>query len=152
MQRSQTMRKVHLWAGFLAAVLLASAPIALSAQCGVTVQGVSFGSYDVFSTQYVDSTGAIGVSCDVATPYAVSLSPGGGSFTDRAMANGPYVLLYNLYVDAARASVWGDGSGGTATVAANAASTTHTVYGRIPARQNAHVGSYSDTITVTVNY
>jgi hypothetical protein len=28
----------------------------------------------------------------------------------------------------------------------------HTVYGRIPARQNAFVGTYTDAVTVTVTY
>lgn len=47
---------------------------------------------------------------------------------------------------------WGDGSPGTATVNGSGTTHTFTVYGRIPARQNAVVGSYSDTITVTITF
>jgi spore coat protein U-like protein len=38
------------------------------------------------------------------------------------------------------------------TVSGTGTSSDFTVYGRIPARQNASVGSYSDTITVTITF
>lgn len=121
-------------------------------QCNLSVQGVSFGNYDVFSSQSLDSTGNIGVSCDVSAPYTISLSPGSGSYTSRSMANGPHTLNYNLYTDATRTTIWGDGSGTTTTVSGSGTSANHTVYGRVPARQNAYVGSYSDSITVTLTF
>lgn len=136
----------------LAMALAMSAQQAWSATCTLNVQGVSFGTYDTFGNVAVDSAGNIAVSCDVATAYAISLSPGGGSYASRAMASGAHTLNYNLYSDAARTIVWGDGTGGTATVSGNATSANHTVYGRIPPAQNAYVGSYSDSITVTLTF
>lgn len=136
----------------LAVVLAISAQQGWGAQCNVTAQGVSFGSYDVFSNQHLDSTGNIGVSCDVSATYTIALSPGGGSYASRTMASGARTLNYNLYTDGTRTSVWGDGTGGTATVNGSGTSGNHTVYGRIPAGQNAYVGSYSDVITVTLTF
>lgn len=121
-------------------------------QCDPSAQGVSFGSYDTFSNQPLDSTGNIGVSCDVSASYSIALSPGGGSYASRAMASGAYTLKYNLYTDATRTTVWGDGTGGTATVNGSGTTADYTVYGRVPAGQNAYVGSYTDTITVTVTF
>jgi spore coat protein U-like protein len=125
---------------------------ASAVQCNVSVQSLTFGSYDTFSSQPLDSTGNVAVSCDVATAYSIALSPGGGTYASRALASGAHRLDYNAYTDATRTAVWGDGTGGSATVAGSGTSANHTVYGRIFARQNAHIGFYADTLTVTLTY
>lgn len=130
---------------------LPTAPL-WAATCNVSTQGVSFGAYDVFSTQQLDGAGTIGVSCDVSTTHSISLSPGAGSYAGRTMASGAHTLTYNLYRDATRTSVWGDGTSGTATVGGTATSESISLYGRIPAQQNKPVGSYSDSITVTLTF
>jgi hypothetical protein len=61
-------------------------------------------------------------------------------------------LLYNLYTDATLNTVWGDGTGYSATVSDTQLTAIHTVYGRIPARQNTHVGAYADTIVITLTF
>lgn len=136
----------------LAVVLAMTAQQGWAATCSLSVQGVSFGSYDTFSNVALDSTGNIGVTCDISAPYSIALSPGGGSYALRAMANGAHRLDYNLYIDATRTTVWGDGASGTAIVNGSGTSGNHAVYGRIPASQNAYVGSYSDITTVTLNF
>jgi spore coat protein U-like protein len=136
----------------IAAILLATAQQVWSATCTVSTLGVNFGSYDVFSNQNLDSTGNISVICNNATLYTIFLSPGGGSYASRSMASGVNRLNYNLYTDPSRASVWGDGSGGTSIAGGSAIPANHPIYGRIPARQNVYVGSYSDSITVTLNF
>jgi spore coat protein U-like protein len=137
-------------------LLLCSALLATTsasgATCAIAAQGMVFGAYDVFNSQSLDGASGISVSCDVAVAYTVAMSPGGGSYALRAMTYGPHVLNYNLFVDAARTAVWGDGSAGTSVASGNATSANHTVYGRIPARQNAYIGAYSDSIIVTVAY
>ena len=122
------------------------------AACNLNVQGVIFGSYDVFNMQSVESTGNVAVTCDVSTPYSIALTPGSGNFASRTLTSGANTLAYNLYADPARTSVWGDGTAGTVTVSGSAVSANHTVYGRIPARQNVFAGSYSDLITVTLSF
>jgi spore coat protein U-like protein len=136
------------------AVLLAAAacPIAGQASCAVNAVGLNFGAYDIFDVQDTSITTDIGVTCDTDTSFEISLSAGSGTFASRTLANGARLLSYNLYVDPAHLTIWGDGSPGTATVSGSGTSRNFTVYGRIPARQNASVGSYSDTITVTITF
>lgn len=139
---------------FLMAISLSICLIqkAEAAACALNVPGMSFGSYDVFNNQPLDSAGNISVTCDTATAYSISLGAGNGSYILRTMLSGAHKLNYNLYTDATRTIVWGDGTGSTAIVSNTSVSQTHTVYGRIPAQQNAYVGSYIDTITVILNF
>ncbi len=137
----------------LALHLILSCSSATSAVCSVSTQNINFGSYDVFNNSSVESTGNINVSCDSSASYTISLSTGGGSFLNRVLSFGSYLLNYNLYIDAARTIIWGDGSSGTSTVSSMTTTTSnHIVYGRIPARQNAFVGNYSDNVNVTISF
>lgn len=140
----------------LAAVVLPTLALVTAnragAECSINVTDLSFGEYDVFSTLAADITGALSVSCDADTPFQVALGAGSGTFTTRQMHNGPNVLIYNLYTDPTRLSIWGDGSPGTSLLSTSGTGATYTVYGRIPARQNVSAGSYSDTITVTLTF
>jgi len=133
------------------------------ASCTVSSTGVSFGAYDVFNTSDTDTTGNISVACTGLTEsstvaYDILISTGGGSYASRAMNSGGHLLSYNLYTNNSRSIVWGDGSAGTAKISdgyglgLSAIIKDYSIYGRIPARQNAYVGSYNDMIIVTVNY
>lgn len=138
------------------AILVCALPLAVSipcrAACTVSTTSVAFSTYDVFNTLSADITGTVTVRCNPSAAYSLSLSTGAGTYASRTLLNGSFTLSYNLYTDATRSTIWGDGSSGTSTVAGNAKNATHTVYGRIPARQNAHMGSYTDTIIVTITY
>ena len=75
------------------------------------------------------------------------------------MVSGSNTLDYNLYRDAAHQQVWGDGSSAdnysvTAVNPVNGQNYIHTVYGRIPliTKRGTHVGIYTDSIAVVVNY
>lgn len=125
-----------------------------------SVTGVSFGSYDVFDAMALDSTGTITVLCTGVTMgdlITIEIGPGNASSAaNRYMLNGATTLDYNLYVDASRTSIWGNGSNGTVVQGplsiADSTPTAFTVYGRIPAQQNVSAGSYSDTVVVTVQF
>ena len=140
----------------LLACVLTCASIATQAagRCSVSTSGLNFGTYDVFSPLNDDITGTINVNCNNKTAYTLSLSSGSGTFASRSMTSGTHVLAYNLFLDSTRLTIWGDGSAGTGTVSGTGTggNTATTVYGRIPARQNAFVGSYSDVVTVTVTF
>ncbi|EQB03637.1 hypothetical protein L286_11465 [Sphingobium sp. HDIP04] len=107
-------------------------------------------------------TGTVQVNCTLllalAGSFTVDLSAGGsGAFSQRRLRRGTDSLAYNLYTDAARTQIWGDGTGGSTRVTRNFAALlnftdTMTVYARLPARQNVSAGSYSDTMIVTVTY
>lgn len=136
----------------LAATLLGASLPAWSVTCSVSASGVNFGSYDVFSNVSSDGAGSVSVSCDEAASYSIAISAGNGSYASRWMASGAHQLAYNLYRDASRTTIWGDGTGGSAVVSGSGSGATHTVYGRIPSRQNVYAGSYSDNIVVIVTY
>jgi spore coat protein U-like protein len=150
----------------LPAVLLAAAGLNAHAQstCSVSASAVSFGIYDPFGTSALDSTGNVQVTCSLAgvvavlVNYTIQLNGGGSGFSPRKMRSGANALNYNLYTDSARTTTWGDGTGGTATVADSYVLSptpvvrNYPVYGRAVAFQNVAPGSYQDAITVTVNY
>jgi spore coat protein U-like protein len=141
----------------LALLLPATAWAVITCSIG-SATGVVFGSYDIFSGSPVDSTGTISYLCsDVggADSIIIHLSKGSSAtYSPRTLVSGLYELSYNLYLDAARSSIWGDATSGTSEygplIPQGGVSTDVTLYGRIPAGQNAHVGTYSDTVVVTL--
>ena len=122
------------------------------AACTLSTSGIAFGGYDPFVNQHVDSAANITVTCDETTSYSIALSTGGGTYDARVMTSGLHQLMYNLYIDPTWSTVWGDGTGQSAPVSDMQTVGNYTVYGRIPARQNAYVGVYSDTIVITVTF
>ncbi len=133
----------------VAAAILTSARTALGA-CTGAATGPSFGTYDLFATAPLDAAGAVIFEC--SSPAEIQLSPGSsGSYASRTMQSGPAHLAYNLYANAGRTQVWGDGSGGTATRRAGPGNRQSLpIFGRIPPLQDAASGSYSDTLIVTI--
>jgi len=138
----------------LTCVLVFAAPVAWSANCTVSTSGLNFGTYDVFSTANDDITATISVNCTKNKSYSISLSSGSGTFGSRTLTGTVGSLTYNLFLDSTHLTIWGDGSSGTGTFSGvgTGANIGTPVYGRIPAKQNVHVGSYSDLITVTVTF
>lgn len=150
--------KTFIRLGAAACLLLLARPS--DAACKVTATGVNFGAYDVFVTAPSDSAGTVTVSCDQNPPIDITVAIGpsasSGAFLPRSMrsASAPDRLNYNLFTNASRNVVWGDGTAGTSTVMLfnvnRNRSQAATIYGRIPPGQNVSVGSYSDTLTVTI--
>ena len=149
-----------------AVTLLAGRAHAVS--CTVTPSSVVFGNYDPNNSGPNDTSGSITVSCRSLvlsiTPFTVTLSSGSsGNVAARAMMNGSSPLQYQLYSDAARSMVAGDGTGGSSVMSGTitnlagillgTGSTTTSVYGRIPAGQiMATPGNYADTVLVTASF
>ena len=126
-------------------------------QCTISATGVAFGNYDVFSSSSVDINGSVTYNCASATAITIDLSQGNAaSYTiPRQLKDGSNSLNYNLYLDAGRTQIWGNGIGGITDHYINSSATTgtETIYGRIPPLQtNAKVGSYTDSITATINF
>ena len=130
------------------------------AACGVTaVTPVGFGTYNPNAATALDALGSVTYQCTILGALDVvyiDLGKGSsGTFTPRRLVSAGHTIDYNLYLDAARMVVWGDGTGGTQSSPATILTlfpVTLTVYGRIPPLQNAFVGSYVDTIVVTANF
>ena len=132
----------------------------VAANCLISTTNLAFGAYT--GVAQLNGTSTVGVRCTNTTAYSVKLNTGGGTYATRLMSDGAsHSLQYNLYTDAANTVVWGDGTGstgvnaGTGSGMSNAGIQNFTVYGTVPdntANQSAPVGSYSDTITVSVDY
>jgi spore coat protein U-like protein len=144
----------------VAALASCAAALAAHAGCFVDSGGLAFGAYDVGDGQPRDSMLVLKVSCQDVQPRDLSIAIGpsatSGQVSTRQMQGGSMGdrLSYNLFVDAARNQVWGDGTvadGVTVRGVARGTPRELTVFGRVPPRQNVSAGTYSDAITVTVN-
>jgi spore coat protein U-like protein len=137
----------------LALLLGLLAPARAAAACDASLSMVDFGRVEFRRDNEI--TGRVTVTCSEPGPFQVSASAGNGDFRERVM-RGPMgdELRYNLYVDAARRRVWGDGiAGGTARIAGTSDGRrpeTFTVYGKLPAGQAVAAGGYRDSVQVTV--
>jgi spore coat protein U-like protein len=149
------------------AALLAAGPAAAATTCMLNSGGgMAFGNYDVISATPTDSVAFVTALCtrngggrNVTVTVQLSQGSNGTSVSTRRMRNlGPAggFLNYNLFSDVARSAVWGftpgvDTVSQTLSIRNRGSRTaTFTIYGRIPALQDVAVGSYTDTVTVTV--
>jgi spore coat protein U-like protein len=137
--------------------LFGAAPAEAAPSCTVSTTSVNFGGYNVFTVSATDSTGTITIDCNgSAHDIVVTLSKGASSsYNPRTMLKGSEALSYNLYRDAARTSIWGDGTGGTSTYTnpnpPNGPFNV-TIYGSVPAGQDVSAGVYSDTVSAVINF
>jgi len=128
-----------------------------AAHCTISTTSVSFGSYDVFASTPTDTTGTVSVTCTGNADVTITLTKGSSStFNPRMLGGGADTLNYNLYKDAARTSIWGDGTGSTSTYTQvgvpNNTAQNLTIYGRIPAAQDVRAGTYTDSVTVNIDF
>jgi len=139
----------------VALLLLALVPRGAWAQnCRIeSVTGVTFGTYDVYSVNALDSVGSITWHCSPSAATQIALSRGSSAtFNPRTLLSATDVLNYNLYLDAARTMIWGDGTGGTLVYTSSGGRVTVTIFGRIPTGQDVVPGSYADTVTAVLNF
>jgi spore coat protein U-like protein len=131
-------------------------------QCTMNSTPIHFGNYDTFSSAPLDAIGTITVDCSGNVRRAnvtLSVSSTSGTFKPRRMKRSLRndLLDYNVYTDAARTAIFGDGTGGTSRVRPSRPpgprvrwNASITMYGRIPPGQDVSAGTYADTLTATV--
>ena len=139
-------------------LLSSTSVFAQAASCTISVTSVAFGNYNVFATTPADSTGTITYRCS-SSPFLIwiTLSDGSSStFNPRTLRRGSETLTYNLYRDATRATIWGDGTGGTSAYTRffppSNQNVSVPIYGRIPAQQDVSAGNYTDTVSAVINF
>lgn len=141
--------------GLLArALLLLPLPLAAQAVCRVDARPLAFGMLWDLSSHGADADSLVLLDCAAATGgLRVSLGPGLNAVqaSGRALRNGATSLPYNLYTDAARSQLWGDGTGGSSAAMAPG-NAMLTVYARIPPVPTPRPGSYSDAVEVIVDW
>ena len=131
-------------------------------RCEVTAgaaSDISLGTVPA-SASNIPGSGSISVACTHTTPYNVGLSPSNGNTAGagvmKASGGSTDLVPYQLYQDASMTRIWGNTA--TPTSAGNGVSGTGTgsaralpVYVRAPSA-DYQPDSYSDTVTVVVNY
>ncbi len=122
--------------------------------CTLSASSLQFGSINPIADISYNSNASISITCPTLSNFSVSLSPGAGTYTQRTMMSGVDTLKYNMFLDAARTQVWGDGTSSTVTwnSTTDSSGVTQTVYGHVPHQPQAYPGSYADSITVTVTF
>jgi len=151
-------------AGTTTATFTVSATVA--ATCQLSAGPLSFGQYAPGSGTTLHASTTISIQCTSGTnapTLTLNAGSSGGTQTTRLMA-GPSgtKLQYNLYTSNTYATVFGDGTLGSArvpvTITGNSFATPVqvTVYGQLldsAANQSAATpGSYADTVTATLTY
>ena len=150
-------------------VLVTARPV--HACCAVSSSGLAFGTYQSLtfagklSSADVSSAGIVSVVCSgIATggDYTIALGPSMAGSGDRistrylANPNGGELMMFNVYTDYNRSTVWGDGTTGavlSGSIAAGASNQSQAVYGKIPAGQyRLRAGGFSSALTMTVTY
>ena len=142
----------------LAVLVLPRSAAAITCQISGVV-GVSFGSYDVLDAEPTDSVGSVTYRCSNVGPsdtVSIALGAGGPTFVPRSMPGSGDSLRYNLYLDAARSVVWGDGTGGTSVYGPlrppDDESVTVVIYGRVPPGEDAAAGAFGEAITARLDF
>lgn len=141
------------------AYLLFAPDLAHAINCRVTLVAMNFGIYTPMTTTHVDVMGQVNLRCQ-AQPgsFTVTISAGAsGDHSARTLLSATAdILNYNLYRDAARTQIWGDGSPPTFVVSGIRPNKgrpnfyNYPIYGRVFANQTPNAGIYNDDPMVTV--
>ncbi len=145
-----------------AAALVGFDAHALLPNCTVANATLAFGAYNPVIGTPTTANVSITVTCSAVVslttqvPYTLLLSAGSGTITNRKMVGGANSLPYNIYTTSSYTTVWDNTTGvsGNVTVTAllGQGTDTQTAYGRILAMQPVPVGTYTDSLTITVSF
>jgi spore coat protein U-like protein len=127
-------------------------------RCTITTADIAFGNYDPVvanNTAPLDGTGSVTITCTQGTVATIGLDTGSNAQgATRRMSGGAQFLGYELYQDAARATLWGNTGTAQVTLPAAPSTTprTYQIYGRVAPKQDVSAGSYLDRTLATVNF
>ena len=136
-------------------------PALASGSCSVVSStAINFGATVIPGRTNVLSLSTVSSTCSAGASYTVAfdhgLNPTGAGLSQRRqLASGSNFIVYDLYSDSARTITWGDGTNVGAAVAGTGTggSQMSVVYGRIAnVPTTTPVGSYADTVTITVTF
>ena len=139
-----------------------TANIAMS--CSISTTDISFGAYDAVGAHAATplmATGGVSSTCTTGASGNIKISQGLNAAADSndstplrrmvASTDPASFLDYEVFSDSGRSVVWENGTGVPYTGTGSAVPLT--VYGSVAAAQTSAVsGSYSDTVTVAINY
>ncbi len=106
----------------------------------------------------IDAQQDISVNCTTGVDYTIGMNNGANALgLVRRMVSGANFMSYDVYTAATRAGAESVAAVGTAAPAnfigtGTGAGQTITVFGRIPSQSTPPVGTYTDTLVVTLQY
>jgi len=122
----------------------------------------NFGTYNPLPGALLNATGVLKVTCaNGSANFTIKLNAGngsGGSFAPRKMQSGTNKLNYNIFTNAVRTTIWGNGTSSTSFITGSGSCRTsnscrYTMYAQILASQQTAVpGDYTDTVMATLTY
>ena len=130
----------------------------------ITVADLTFPGYDPTYGVHNDSTGSVTSTCTMGGAVVLTLGQGASAesgSTDavpirrmlgQSAGNAGTFLAYGLFQENGRTTVFGNTSATGASFAATGGADVTTVYGRIPKNQAAGIGSFVDSVSVTLTY
>lgn len=166
------MKRTHFLPCAVLACAFAVCANVRAAGCSVSSPGLAFGAYEPLqfngrlNSTAATSDATVTVACTGIVnggPYTLTLGPSPTGSGDRistrylSNASGGPDMAFNVFVDPAHVTVWGDGVTAGSTIGGSIApgdsNQSVTVYGRIPAGQNTLMaGNYSAALTITISY
>jgi spore coat protein U-like protein len=162
--RATTITALTLAAGLAAAAPVANAAtttanmsvqLTLASSCAIgSVATLDFGT-DTSLAAALAATANIQVTCTSGTPYTVELGAGtgaGATTAVRKMTSGANTVNYSIYKEVAHTNVLGTGATDRLSSTGTASAQTFTAYGLVPIQSTPPIGTYADTVLVTVTY
>jgi spore coat protein U-like protein len=148
-----------LTAGIFAAILALPVPTYAAGCSSISAPAISFGSMLVPGTANIVTLTFMTVACASGTVFQIALGdglhPAGiGAAARRNIANGGNLIPYTIYSNAARTTQWGDGmtAGTTVSATGTGAPQRFPMYTLINIPSNAVAGTYSDSVTLTIEF
>lgn len=131
--------------------------LSIQAECRLaSISDMPFGTTGVIHDAQTQ-TATISVQCTSPTPYIISLDSGTGAgattLVRRMTGSTGGTIDYSLYRDSAHTQPWGIMPNiDTLSATGSDDVQTHSIYGRVPPHATPAVGTYSDTVQVTITY
>lgn len=133
--------------------MLVSVSATVIATCSVTAKSLDFGVYTMPAVADLEGVATVTVNCNLPSNYTIDADHGTHFANERRrMRNGKDTLTYDLYTSSSRTTTWGSGMPSGAKITGSGKNQTHTIYGRIPMNQIVSPGSYTDVVTVILNW
>lgn len=123
--------------------------------CTIAATNITFASQSTLTTD-VSGSGQLTIQCTNNDAYRVALSGGiSGTVSTRRMTGTTGASVdYQLYLDSARTTIWGDGTSGTSQLTGIGSGLVQFVpiYARVPSQSTPLPGVYTDTVTATIQF
>ena len=130
--------------------------------CAIDSNPMAFGAYDrvvANASTALEATATVVSTCTSGAAALITMNAGasaGSGSADapvrRMTAGAGEYLVYQVYSDVARGTVWGNSAPTGVALTGTGVSQTLTAYGSVPSAQLAAQGVYSDQIGVTITF